>query len=367
VTAAGDPPRGDTAARPGHDDSPPAGEGVTLEGVTVAFGGVTALADVSVSVAEGEFFTLVGPSGCGKTTTLRTIAGLETPDAGTVRIGGRDVTGLAPEERNAGIVFQNYALFPHMTVRENVAYGLRFRDPPGGVSRRDRVDELLSLVDMDGMADREPTSLSGGQQQRVALARALAPGPEVLLLDEPLSALDARLRERLRVTVRDIQRELAITTVYVTHDQAEALAISDRVAVVNGGRIEQVAPPEEVYRSPATRFVAEFVGDNNVLEASVAGTDPPQADLGGAVVALPSGADVTAGESVTVCIRPEALRVGGGETTLAATVEGTEFLGDAYRVRCSWRGRTLLVKTTAEAPPSGEVRLGVDPADVHVL
>jgi thiamine transport system ATP-binding protein len=345
---------------------------VELDGVSVAFGDVAALRDVSLSVAEGEFFTLVGPSGCGKTTTLRAIAGFETPDSGTVRIGGRDVAGVPPEDRDVGIVFQNYALFPHMTVGENVGYGLRFRDPPGGQSRRERVEELLDLVDMTGMGDRDPAALSGGQQQRVSLARALAPGPDVLLLDEPLSALDARLRERLRVTVRGIQRELGITTIYVTHDQAEALAISDRVAVVNDGRIEQVGTPETVYREPASRFVAEFVGDNNLFDGEVTGTDPPRAAIGGAdghEVELPSDAagSIAVGDRVTLSVRPEAIDLGPGATTLEATVEGVEFLGDAYRVHCTWAGRELLVRSDAREPPDGTVGLGFDPADVHLL
>ncbi|MFB6079454.1 MAG: ABC transporter ATP-binding protein [Haloferacaceae archaeon] len=344
--------------------------GVSLDGVTVSFGGVTALDDVSLTVADGEFFTLVGPSGCGKTTTLRAIAGLEPPDSGTVRIGGRDVTGRPPEERHAGIVFQNYALFAHMSVRENVAYGLRFSDPPGGVGRRQRVDDLLDLVDLDGMGDRDPTTLSGGQRQRVALARALAPGPEVLLLDEPLSALDARLRDRLRVRLREIQRELGITTVYVTHDQAEALAVSDRVAVVDDGQVAQVATPERVYRRPATRFVAEFVGDNNLFDGRVTDDAPPTATVDGVAFPLPADAPVSAGDPVTLSVRPEAIALdpdGGCATTLSATVETVEFLGDAYRVHCDWRGRTLLVKTDASTAPSGTVSLGIDGGAVHPL
>ena len=349
--------------------------GVELDGVSVAFDGVNALRDVSLSVGEGEFFTLVGPSGCGKTTTLRAIAGFESPDSGTVRIGGRDVTGAPPEERDVGIVFQSYALFPHMTVRENVGYGLRFRDPPGGVSRRDRVDELLDLVDMAGMGDRDPTELSGGQQQRVALARALAPGPDVLLLDEPLSALDARLRERLRVTVRGIQRELGITTVYVTHDQAEALAVSDRVAVMRDGRIEQVGTPEAVYREPASRFVAEFVGDNNLLDGEVSSTTPPRATVEGVEVDLPADAPVEVGDAVTLSVRPEAVGVvRGGETgtddrttTLEATVESVEFLGEAYRLHCAWRGHELLVRSDERASPGEVVLLAFDPGNVRLL
>jgi thiamine transport system ATP-binding protein len=343
-------------------------DGVELDGVTVRYGDVTALADVSLSVDQGEFFTLVGPSGCGKTTTLRAIAGFEQPSAGTVRIGGVDVAGRPPEDRDVGVVFQSYALFPHMSVRENVAYGLRFRDPPGGVAREDRVAELLDLVDMAGMGDRDPTELSGGQQQRIALARALAPGPEVLLLDEPLSALDARLRERLRVTVRSIQQDLGITTVYVTHDQTEALAISDRVAVVNDGRVEQVGTPEAVYREPASRFVAEFVGDNNLFDGEVTATDPPGVAVGDATVPLPPGASVVAGESATVAVRPEHVRLdGGGETTLDATVTGVEFLGDAYRLHCERNGDDILVKADERVAVGERVALGIDTTDIHLL
>jgi len=341
--------------------------GVALDGISVAFDGVTALDDVSLSVDEGEFFTLVGPSGCGKTTTLRSIAGFETPTTGAVRIGGRSVGGVPPEDRDIGIVFQNYALFPNMTVRENVGYGLRFRDPPDGSSPRTRVDDLLDLVDMAGMGDRDPTELSGGQQQRVALARALAPGPDVLLLDEPLSALDARLRERLRVTVRDIQQELGITTIYVTHDQAEALAVSDRVAVMHDGEIEQVGTPEEIYRAPASRFVASFVGDNNLFEGTVIGTDPPQVTVDGQSIPIPAGTSVTSGETVTLSVRPESVTVGGGDATLRATVESVEFLGDAYRLHCDWEGQSVLVKTTDRVPPDDEIRLGIDRTAVHLL
>ncbi len=352
--------------------------GVTLRDVSVAFDGIDALADVSLSVEDGEFFTLVGPSGCGKTTLLRTVAGFESPDAGAVEIGGTDVAGVPAEDRDVSVVFQDYALFPHMTVRENVAYGLRYRDPPDGLSVEKRVADLLELVDMAGTDDRDPAELSGGQQQRIALARALAPGPEVLLLDEPLSALDARLRERLRVVIRDIQQELSITTVYVTHDQAEALAISDRVAVIDDGRVEQVATPETLYREPATRFVAEFVGDNNLLEGDLVSTDPPRVEVrasperasdGGVSTSIPAAGLSAETHAVTLSIRPEAITLGDDEmpVTLSATVETTEFVGDAYRVHCDWHGRSLLVKTEAGEAPRGEVTLGFDPADVTVL
>ncbi|MFB6082808.1 MAG: ABC transporter ATP-binding protein [Halorientalis sp.] len=358
--------------------------GVDVDGLTVTFGDVEALADVSLSVADGEFFTLVGPSGCGKTTLLRAVAGLETPTAGRVRIGGRDATDEPPEQRGVGVVFQNYALFPHMTVRENVAYGLGFHDLDEPDDRR--VTDLLELVDLSDLADREPDQLSGGQRQRVALARALAPKPDVLLLDEPLSALDASLRKRLRVQIRSIQRDLDITTVYVTHDQAEALAISDRVAVVNDGRVEQVGTPEAVYREPATRFVAEFVGDNNVFDGVVTESGDGIAVDGTATLPLPDGADATAGQSAAVSVRPEAISlrdraesVAGGNgsgsgdrepgtgTTRSATVETVEYLGDAYRVHCRWDDRPVTVKTDGERAPEGTVSLRIDPEDVHVL
>ncbi|WP_136688045.1 ABC transporter ATP-binding protein [Halorhabdus amylolytica] len=345
--------------------------GVGLEDVSVTFGDVPALSDVTLSVAEGEFFTLVGPSGCGKTTTLRTVAGFETPTSGSVRIGGRDVAGLPPEQRDVGIVFQNYALFPHMTVEENVAYGLRYRSPPGDVGPDERVADLLELVDMADLTDRRPESLSGGQQQRAALARALAPGPDVLLLDEPLSALDARLREQLRVEVREIQRELGITTIYVTHDQAEALAISDRIAVMNDGRIEQIGTPEDVYRDPATRFVAEFVGENNVFDARVDGDgrtltigDDTIVSIDDETIELPQSLPER-GE-LTVCVRPEDVHFGPGETALSATVEHVEFLGDAYRVHCAWNGRSIRARTQ-RAPEGENVTLGFDATDVTVV
>jgi thiamine transport system ATP-binding protein len=357
--------------------------GVDLHNVSVEFGSVTALDEVNLSVQAGEFFTLVGPSGCGKTTTLRAIAGFERPTHGTVAIDGRDVTGVSPENRGVGVVFQNYALFPHMTVRENVGYGLRFHEPPGGVTARERVDELLDFVDMSALAGRDPSQLSGGQQQRVALARALAPGPDVLLLDEPLSALDARLRERLRITVREIQQFLDITTVYVTHDQAEALAISDRVAVVNDGHIEQVGSPESIYRDPNSRFVAEFVGDNNVFDASVVATDPLCVSIDGERVEL-SGVMAPVGDRATLSLRPEdvflvserdtsdfATPKGGGtasgDASITVTVDNVEFLGDAYRLHCDWNGDRFLVKTDQDVTPGETVSLAFDASALHVV
>ena len=367
----GDPHDGSISSA-ADSDAPPA---VELTGVTKRYGEAVAVEDVSLQVREGEFFTLVGPSGCGKTTTLRLIAGFESPTGGLVRFSDDSVAGVPPEDRDVGVVFQNYALFPHMTVGENVGYGLKFADPPGGVTRKKRVANLLELVDLPDAADRDPESLSGGQRQRIAMARALAPGPDVLLLDEPMSALDAQLRERLRVQVRRIQSELGITTIYVTHDQEEALAISDRVAVMRDGAPEQVASPRTVYREPATRFVAEFVGDNNVfmgrvtnVEDAVAGSDPgdptAEVDVGGETLRVRT-AGATVGDRLNFCVRPEYLRIDGGENQLAATVASAEFLGETTRVTLDWGGRDLAVRT--HDPLSGEVAVGFDPEDAHVI
>ncbi|WP_096394289.1 ABC transporter ATP-binding protein [Halorubrum trapanicum] len=360
---------------------------VELDGVTKRYGETAAVDDVTLRVREGEFFTLVGPSGCGKTTTLRLIAGFEEPTSGAVRFGGESMAGVPPEDRDVGVVFQSYALFPHMTVGENVAYGLNFAEPPEGTTRDERVAELLELVDLPDAADRDPESLSGGQQQRIAMARALAPGPDVLLLDEPMSALDARLRERLRAQVKEIQSELGITTIYVTHDQEEALAVSDRVAVMNDGTPEQVAPPRTVYREPATRFVAEFVGDNNVftgevVDATADGELAVDVDGGDATlrVGVGDGRDVdspTAGDRIAFCVRPENLRVAGADgnsgdaapsargNALRATVASAEFLGETTRVTLDWEDRDLVVRVVD--PIDGAVAVGFDPEDAHVI
>ncbi|WP_135824801.1 ABC transporter ATP-binding protein [Halorussus ruber] len=335
---------------------------LSIRGISKSFDGVDALQDVSLDVADGEFFTLVGPSGCGKTTTLRAIAGFETPDSGSVRFGEREMSGVPPEDRDAGIVFQNYALFSHMTVGENVAYGLRFRETPGEQSKDERVADLLELVDLPGFEERSPDELSGGQRQRVALARALAPGPDVLLLDEPMSALDARLRQNLRTQVKRIQSELGITTVYVTHDQEEALAVSDRVAVMNDGRVEQVGRPEDVYRRPSSRFVAEFLGENNVFAGEV---DGDAVRVGEATFRL-AGLDAPDGGTVTFCVRPENLVRGPAENGFEATVETVEFLGESFRVHLDWQGRDVTLRVP-ERPDSERLRVGFSPEDAHVV
>jgi putative spermidine/putrescine transport system ATP-binding protein len=245
--------------------TPSAPPDISLSGLRKQFGDVAAVDDVDLEVAHGEFFTMLGPSGSGKTTTLRLIAGFERPDAGRVALGGRDVTDLPPYERDVNTVFQDYALFPHMSVGENVAYGLRVNGV-GKAARTRRAEEALAMVRLSGYGDRKPIQLSGGQRQRVALARAIVNSPRVLLLDEPLGALDLKLREQMQMELSTIQTELGMTFIYVTHDQDEALTMSDRIAVFNDGRIEQVATPAELYEHPATEFVAGFVGTSNILE-----------------------------------------------------------------------------------------------------
>ncbi|MFP4625496.1 MAG: ABC transporter ATP-binding protein [Natronomonas sp.] len=349
---------------------------VTLDAVEKYYGRTVALDGVDLTVEDGEFFTLVGPSGCGKTTTLRLLAGFESPTEGEIRFDGRSVAGVSPEKRDVGIVFQSYALFPHMDVAENVGYGLRFSEPPDGATDDERVTELLSIVGLEGFEDRSPSTLSGGQKQRVALARALAPGPDLLLLDEPMSALDARLRERLRRDVKRIQQELEVTTVYVTHDQAEALAISDRLAVMDGGRIEQVGEPKSLYRHPKTRFVAEFLGENNVFEGRIVDeanrniSDFPD-EMGGSEVIVGNETfhipvDGAAGDRVTFCVRPAELNIENGENRLIADVDTAEFLGEFVRIHLMWNDR-LIVVTAAELPEGDRLTVGFDPDDVWVL
>jgi thiamine transport system ATP-binding protein len=346
---------------------------VDLSALSKRYDGTTALDGIDLSVANGEFFTLVGPSGCGKTTTLRLLAGFEDPTTGTVQIDGESMAGVAPEQRGIGVVFQNYALFPTMSVAENIAYGLHFSPPPGGVSRSERVEDLLDLVDLAGMGERDPDSLSGGQQQRVALARALAPSPRLLLLDEPMSALDASLRERLRVQVREIQQELSITTVYVTHDQEEALSISDRVAVMRAGTVEDIGPPRTVYDRPSSRFAAQFLGDNNIFEGVVS-SSPDETegvtttvgnrrfDLGPGAL---TGVNPAEGDRILVCVRPEALSVEATENRFPVEVRSQEFLGAATRVHAEWDGRAVTLRTT-KSPPE-QFSVGFAPDDAHVL
>ncbi|MFO7927729.1 MAG: ABC transporter ATP-binding protein [Halobacteriota archaeon] len=343
---------------------------VELDGVSKRYGETTALDSASITVEDGEFFTLVGPSGCGKTTTLRLLAGFEEPTDGTIRFDGESVSNLPPEARSVGLVFQSYALFPHMNVAENVAYGLKFENPPGGVSTDERITDLLELVGLSGFDDRDPTELSGGQQQRVALARALAPGPDLLLLDEPMSALDARLRERLRRELKTIQNDLGVTTIYVTHDQAEALAISDRLAVLSDGAVEQVGEPERLYRRPESRFVADFLGENNVFDGEVLRSEE-SGSRGRTTVRADDYEFELVTETpidghVTFCVRPSAFGTNVDRNRITGRVLDSEFLGETVRNRVSWRNRELVV--SLREPPTGErLTVGFDPADAWTI
>ena len=314
---------------------------LALENVTKRFGDVTAVRHVSLEIEGGEFVCFLGPSGCGKTTLLRLVAGLDTPDEGYIRLGENDLTGVSARDRNFGMVFQSYSLFPSMNVARNVAYGLHCRRWPREKIPQ-RVREILELVHLAEQIDRYPSQLSGGQQQRVALARALAPEPGVLLLDEPLSALDAKVRMTLREEVRRVQRRLGITTIMVTHDQQEALTMADRVVVMNDGVIEQVDEPTELYGSPATAFVADFVGAMNFLEAR-AEPDGRVRLAGGTVLGCANWrTDAPPGTPVRLAVRPEDARLArsgsGGGDTINARVEWIEFLGSSYRVDLRMEG-----------------------------
>jgi iron(III) transport system ATP-binding protein len=312
---------------------------VALESIARRFGAVVALRDVSLTVAEGEFVCFLGPSGCGKTTLLRIVAGLERQNLGRVRMRGRDVSMLRPAERDCGIVFQSYALFPNLTVARNVAYGLETRRAARALVQA-RVDELLDLVHLRAHAQRYPAQLSGGEQQRVALARALAPSPSLLLLDEPLSALDARVRLGLRHEIKALQRRLGITTIMVTHDQEEALTMADRIVVMNHGVVEQVGTPVEIYTEPASLFVARFVGQMNLLEA-VAARDG-RARAGALELRHRSGVAPAPGTRVVLGIRPEEIGVGPAASALpnrvVTRVCGVQFLGAFTRLALAQPG-----------------------------
>jgi putative spermidine/putrescine transport system ATP-binding protein len=306
-----------------------------LSGIQKRFGDTVAVEDFNLSADRGEFVSFLGPSGCGKTTTLRMIAGFEQPTAGLIVVDGKEITRRPPNQRNVGMVFQAYALFPNMTVADNIGFGLKVRKRPAAAVRQ-RVDELLDLIGLPGRGSRYPYQLSGGQQQRVALARALAIEPQVLLLDEPLSALDAKIRVALRKEIRSIQRQLGITTVYVTHDQEEALSLSDRVVVMSDGRIEQIGTPAEIYNFPATSFVASFVGTLNLLPAQVVDAGAGRLAVYGQEIqaAKPLTGGLTNGQ-VSIALRPESMELGegGGTNRLRGPLEDVSFLGSIVRMR----------------------------------
>jgi len=339
---------------------------------------VKAVREVSFEVPQGNLFTLLGPSGCGKTTTLRSIAGLEKPTSGEIAVGGRVVYSsdrkvfVAPNRRNFGMVFQSYAIWPHMTVFENVAFPLEVGGRKAGRTQiREKVERVLAAVALEEFIDREATRLSGGQQQRLALARALVMEPQLLLLDEPMSNLDAKLRERMRFELKRLQRELRLTTVYVTHDQAEALALSHAIAVMNEGRIVQVGTPREIYERPCNRFVADFVGATNFVAGTVAGTDGEEGhyrvgtDLG--ELRAWSGETLAAREQVTLSVRPEDVELSEarpeGANVREGLVEAKVFLGDSVHFQVKVGGRTLLasVHPSLRTPIGNPIFLRIDP------
>jgi putative spermidine/putrescine transport system ATP-binding protein len=348
---------------------------LTLTNLQKAFGPVQVVHDFNMAIEKGEFVSFLGPSGCGKTTVLRMIAGFETPSGGTITINGKSQTELRPNQRNIGMVFQAYALFPNMNVFDNVAFGLKVAGRPRAEIET-RVKEMLGLIKLDHLADRFPYQMSGGQQQRVALARALAPKPQVLLLDEPLSALDAKIRVSLREEIRHIQQALGITTVFVTHDQEEALSISDRVVVMNQGRADQIGSPFEIYNRPKTRFVATFVGTLSIIEATV--TDPAAntVTVGGTTVALPESVGAAkAGDRIALALRPEALSLGDIGTrplSLTGKVASVNFLGSVIRTKLIVDGQPLsfdIFNDPAVKPPvvGDMVAARFSPADLLII
>ena len=350
---------------------------VVLSGVTKRFDDVTAVADLDLEIGDGEFFSLLGPSGCGKTTTLRMIAGLDYPTAGSITIFGEEMGLEPPDKRPVNTVFQSYALFPHMTVARNIAFGLEMRRVPRA-ERREAVRWAIDLVRLGGMEDRKPEQLSGGQQQRVALARALVNRPKVLLLDEPLGALDLKLRQEMQGELKALQRDVGITFIYVTHDQEEALTMSDRIAVMHEGRLLQVDTPENIYERPATRFVADFIGRTNFLEGTLASSDELVL-ANGARVRVSS--ELPAGTAVALTVRPEKFnltpRDPGEDTTDSAhrvpgTIRRAVYLGNAmvYDVEIDWMSvevRTPAGASMARFDTGTEVWVGYDPVDASLV
>jgi ABC-type Fe3+/spermidine/putrescine transport system ATPase subunit len=367
------PIAGPTAGPPGSSSAH-----LRLEHVTKKFGDVAAVDDVSFEVPRGSFATLLGPSGCGKTTTLRMIAGFYDPDHGDIVLGGKRINDLPAHRRGTAMVFQDYALFPHMTVRGNVSYGLRLAKVPA-TERDRRVNETLDFVGLGQLGERWPNQLSGGQQQRVAVARALVLRPEVLLLDEPLSNLDAKLRVQLRWELRTLQQQLKMTFVYVTHDQDEALSLSDWIAVMNAGKVEQHGTPWEIYYRPRTAFLADFVGAVNLVPGTVREVGGGQVVVAfgerSIRVPVPAGADLRAGSEVKLCVRPEAV----GLAARGASIDGAAlpgrvarkaFLGDLMRYWVTIDGREWMIDQPdpgASVPYDGDVTVHVRPERVHVI
>jgi len=342
---------------------------VVLRGLEKRYGATRALDGVSLDVAPGEFFTLLGPSGCGKTTTLRAVAGFVAPDAGDVLIRGTRVNQVPPHRRHVGLVFQSYALFPHRTVKQNVAFGLRMQRTPRAEINH-LVSEALALVQLPEHGARYPRELSGGEQQRVALARALVTRPAVLLLDEPLGALDKKLRDHMKIELKRLQRDVGVTTIYVTHDQEEALTMSDRVAVMRAGRVEQVGAPREIYETPGTVFVAGFIGNTNLLAGRSRGG--AAVECAGVTIGVAGGAP-SAGAPVTVAVRPERIRLddaGRLDNEVAATVAHVVYQGETVRYLLAADGGLELQAVElgrVRFPAGSRVRASWAAADAHVL
>ncbi len=363
--------RADGRHAPAADGQP----AVEFNGISIAYGKFIAVRDFSLSIAKGSFVTLLGPSGCGKTTILRSIAGLVEISAGQISIGGRRVDDVPIYRRNIGLVFQNYALFPHKSVFDNVAFGLKYRNVPKAEIAR-RVGKALEMVRLPGSEKKLPAQLSGGQQQRIALARAIVFEPEVLLMDEPLSALDANMREEMRVEIKKIQKETGITAIFVTHDQEEALSMSDQIVVMNAGMVEQIGSPEQVYAEPATAFVADFLGKANMLSGTVSAADERVA-----TIALPSGGTVTAsaprplarGAAVTVVVRPQKVLIGAaaGANRLPGRVVSTSYLGGSAVYEIDIGHDTILRANTLidgkVAREGDAVEVGFEPAGCVLL
>jgi spermidine/putrescine ABC transporter ATP-binding subunit len=336
-----------------------------VEGLVKRFGEVVGLDGVSLDIASGELLTILGPSGSGKTTLLKVVAGFETPDAGSVKVDGIDITAMPPAKRDIGMVFQNYALFPHLTVARNVAFPLEMRNV-GKAEIGRRVAEALELVELKGYAQRLPRQLSGGQQQRVALARAIVFNPRLLLLDEPFGALDRKLRETMQLEVRRLQRRLGLTTIFITHDQEEALVLSDRIAVMNKGRIEQVASTNEIYERPANDFVADFVGESNIFHGTVTEVGSLTLDSGRRLLIDQS---VPVGSRVGVLMRPE--RFGRGANTFSGEVKEAVYLGASLKLRLACDdGLELIVRQPAGGPlpaTGSRINIGIEPESIHVF
>lgn len=353
-------------------DAPTATGAVHIDGVTKRYGTATAVDDLSLDVQPGEFLSLLGPSGCGKTTTLRMIAGFEYPDAGDIRISGRSVLNLPPYRREVNTVFQAYALFPHLTVAENVAYGLQQRRVPKA-EQRERVSEALDMVQLRAFVDRKPTQLSGGQQQRIALSRALINRPSVLLLDEPLAALDRQLREEMQLELKLLQARLGTTFVFVTHDQAEALSMSDRIAVMRAGRIEQLDAPDAIYAEPASAYVASFIGQQNFVHGTVRADGEAVDTAIGVIAGRWGGERVVAGQPAVAAIRPEYVRLEQGEGRgVPGRVLGVSHLGETLQVAVRvGEDATFLSRMPAPTAPrvgvDDVVRCVWDPADARLF